>query len=236
MPPIAPLPIDWPVDLVPQEASFFPVPNTLVTRSPFSRTQQVQVRGPATWRATLAFGVADAAVAARLDALLAQLDGAAGEVRVWPFKRRIPRGTGRGYGMGAAIPTEWPAGTAWPAGTVWPSYQPPESPRLRADAAQGADSISTEGWYPGEAVLRAGDYIGVGGLLALAVADVVPDSAGNAVIAIAPRLRAPVAALTPLVLERPRIRMRLAGDDGIENATRPGPFASYTISLEESLP
>jgi len=224
----------WPEDLAPSEMEFWHEANSLVSRSPLSQAVQVQVRGPGRWRARLTFNDRNRGIAARLDALLATLDGPAGEIAVFDFRRPVPRGTAASY-TGGPLPLAWPEGLSWPPGLAWAGFTPPGSPQLAVAAARGDATLATLGWAPGEVVLRAGDYVGLGGQLHMVTADVTSTAASEATLSIRPRVRFAQPALTALGLDKPRAVFRL-GAAGVANPTRPGPFSTYTIELEESLP
>ena len=214
--------------------SFWHESNAIVARSPLSMAQQVQLRGPGRWRARLTFENRNRAVSAQLDALLAELDGGAGEVLLFDFRRPAPRGSAAAY-SGPALSLAWPAGLDWPAGLSWPSFTPLSPPQLAVAAARGAASVLTTGWIPGSTVLRAGDYVGLGSTLHIVTADVTANGDTEATIPLRPRLRGNLAAGTAVVTDRPTVRMRLT-ERGVENPTTPGPFSTYAIELEESLP
>ena len=224
----------WPEDLAPSEMEFWHEANSLVSRSPLSQAVQVQVRGPGRWRARLTFTDRNRGIAARLDALLATLDGPAGEIALFDFRRPVPRGTAASY-TGGPLPLAWPEGLSWPPGLAWAGFTPPGSPQLAVAAARGDATLATLGWAPGEVVLRAGDYVGLGGQLHMVTADVTSTAASEATLSIRPRVRFAQPALTALGLDKPRAVFRL-GAAGVANPTRPGPFSTYTIEIEESLP
>jgi hypothetical protein len=227
--------IEWPADLVPQTGRFWLQPNTVVSESPLSRAQQVAVRQGDRWVAQMAWQNATQDVAARIDALLARLRGPAGEVTLYDWRRPVPRGTAAAW-PGGSIATTWGSGTSWGSGTTWGSVTPPIGAQLRVAAAVGDTALPTWGWMPSQTVLRAGDYVGLGGQLVMVTEDALTDGVGRATLAIAPALRAAADAGTLLTTTRPRARFRLDGNDEAASDASPGPLSSYSISLRESLP
>ncbi|MCK8787636.1 hypothetical protein M0638_25035 [Roseomonas sp. NAR14] len=226
--------LDWPTDLRPSSATFWLEANTATSMSPLNRASQVIVRDGARWRCDLTFEKRNRWVAGRLDALLAELDGSGGEVRVWDFRRPRPQGTGSVGGE--PVNTRFTDGTAFSDGTAFLDLVPLGAPQLAAAAAKGTDTLATEGWGISETVLLPGDYVGINGRLYMNLYAAGTDALGRCSLKIRPRLRYAAAAGTPLVLERPPARFRLADNGQGANRTEPGLFSSYTISLLESLP
>ena len=228
--------IAWPEDLVPQRGAFWLEPNTLLSESPYSRAQQVVARDGDRWRARMAWQSAPESLAGRIDALLAQLRGAEGEVTLYDWRRPVPRGTAGTWPGGDAL-TSWGGGTTWGGGTSWGGLiSPPLVPQLRFAAVRGDRSLHAWGWAASQTVLRAGDRIGLAGQLLVVTADVVGNAGGVATIAVEPPLRADVDGATALVLTRPRARFRLVDNDQAATDFEPGPFSSYNLEFVESLP
>lgn len=176
----------------------------------------------------------DASRAARLDALLAAMDGGAREVSIFDFRRPTPRGTAAAN-TGAPVAVAWAEGTTWDESTVWGTFTPPTVRRLRAAAAAGDTALDVEGFVGGTTILRAGDLIGIDGQLVMVTADVVSGAGGRALVPIVPSLRRAVAAQTALIVDRPRIRARMLGS-GVNAPMRAGVRATYSFELIEALP
>lgn len=81
------------------------------------------------------------------------------------------------------------------------------SPTLAAGAAKGAAALSIQS--VAGATLRAGDMIGVDGLLLQAAQDIAADGAGVLVLSIANRLRRALAGGAAVVWDRPKAPFRL---------------------------
>ena len=100
-------------------------------------------------------------------------------------------------------------------------------------AAQLGNTLTTSGWTPSTAVLKAGDFVGIGGELKMITADLSSNGSGLATLAFSPPLRASPTDSSAIVTTKPTALMRLDGDDQ-SWLTSPGLFTEYKLSLVES--
>lgn len=220
----------WPTDLRPSLFELFLQHKTTIHVSPITGSQQVLRRQGEAWRLHMNIGPTAKAKAQRIDALLAKLKGAYETVNLWDFDREEPAGTNRDRDdiaetyfadVGPPTQTDFTDGTQFDGGdgtvTVWGGW------------AVGSESILTDGWYPSETVLKAGDYIGIGGKLYLVTDDVNSTAIGRATLSIAPRLKIAAAHLDVVTRTRPTAEMRLV-DDGQPNRSV-DPDGRYQFSL-----
>lgn len=102
-----------------------------------------------------------------------------------------------------------------------------------AGAGQTGQVLSTAGWAPNSAVLKAGDYIQIGSAgsarLHKVLRDAVSDAGGGCALDIWPRLRESPPAGTPLVTSGCVGLFRMAGDEPGWEADEGG---FYTIGFE----
>ena len=224
----------WPADLRPSTSSFYLEANTSRSESPLSRATQVLVRPGARWRCDLSFDSRNRATAARLDAILASLDGSGQEVLLFDFRRVVPRGAAAL--MTGDVTTTFDDGTEFDDATDFADGTVATAPRVLFAAGAGADVVTSAGWAPREHALLAGDYVGISGRLYMVCNDARASAGGVVDFQLRPRLRAPVAAETVIVTDRPTARFRLADNSQGGNRTQVGLFSSYSISLLESLP
>lgn len=99
--------------------------------------------------------------------------------------------------------------------TLWPHGRPGAS--AYAPLVNGAMSnfkaLPTKAWPASTLVLRAGDYLAVGGELKMVISDVTSDSAGLATVPVAPAFRSAPANNAAITLNRPRATMMLTTDE-----------------------
>ena len=226
--------LTWPADLRPSTSSFYLEANTARNESPLSRATQVLVRPGARWRCDMTFDNRNRVTAARLDALLALLDGAGQEVRLFDFRRAVPRGAAAL--LTGDITTTFTDGTEFTDTFDFVDGRMGTAPVVLFLAGTGADAITTSGWAPREHALLTGDYIGINGNLYMVCQDARASAAGVVDLQLRPRLRTPVAASTTIITIQPTARFRLADNSQGGNRTQVGLFSSYSISLLESLP
>jgi hypothetical protein len=227
---------DWPADLRPSECAFWLRANTTLLESPITSVAQAIGRPGARWVCEIALDPLTPPRASRLDALLARLAGPLNRIRLWDFRRPVPRGPAGNYGFPPVGSFGWTPVPSWGDGTAWLEGTQASSPSLRLDAPRGATTLATWGWEPNAAPLLAGDYLGLLGRAYMVVED-APDAGplGRAAIRVLPSLRDDVSAGTPLMLERASAPFRLADNDQATNRTRPGPFAAYALRFLEDL-
>ncbi|MDR3381732.1 hypothetical protein [Cupriavidus basilensis] len=191
---------DWPASLVPARATWGLQSNTETFTSPLNRSIQTTERPGARWKVTLELPSMTADKRGRLEAFLASLGGMAGRFRLWPHARPVSA-----VGVGASD-----------AGLVLDflnqAYQAQGTPAV-SGALSDFRVLPSKFWPASTLVLRAGEYLEVGGELKIVTADVVSDASGGAAIPIAPPFRMAPQVNAELVLDRPRATMMLINDE-----------------------
>lgn len=196
--------IDWPDTLIPSEMSLGVSANTKTFTSSFTNADQTRSDPGAKVMCTLKFNNLTREQSDELEALLFELEGAAGRVRLWDFRARLV------------------------------SAPPPVlgAPVVSAATSMGR-VLSSRGWNPGVTVLRRGQWVQIGDELKRVLADVVADASGAAAIRIAPMLRKSWPSGTAIEVRRPRGVFRLDKDDW-SGDTVPGHLSTYSLSFVEA--
>lgn len=222
--------INWPTGLVPYKTMFYLQPHVGGQESPLTRTRKVYGLSAPRWIARLTFRAGhgyesvgngprgdDAAfAAARLDALIAQMEGGLNKIRFHDFRRPRPQHYLTNYASAVAA----------------------------AQANAGATTISIY-VGPGKIGPSIGDYLGGDGRPHI-VTDVAPRTgAGVTAIAGAngivtatfkPALAAPIAAGAAIPMNAVTGRFDLQGDDAGQNDSEVGTPTEYVLDFNEALP
>lgn len=114
--------------------------------------------------------------------------------------------------------------------TLWPHGRPGSSPYspLVNGTMTNFKSLPTKSWPASTMVLRAGDYLAVGGELKIVTADVTSDGAGAASVPVAPAFRNAPANNAAIALNKPRATMMLTADEyGI--SVLPGRYSDAVV-------
>lgn len=114
--------------------------------------------------------------------------------------------------------------------TLWPHGRPGSSPYTPVVNGVMNDfkALPTKAWPASTLVLRAGDYLAVGGELKIVTADVTSDATGLAAVPVAPAFRAMPFNNAPITLNKPRATMMLSADEyGV--AILPGRIADSVV-------
>ena len=158
------------------------IANTQTFRSPLDGTVQTLELTGARWQAKYDLPPMTRAQAAAWIAFLTDLLGSAGRLYGFDPDARTPRGSALG------------------------------SPQV-AGAGQSGKSLFVDGWSELETgLLLPGDYLEVNGELKMVTAQADSDSAGEALIAFTPPLRASPADDAVVTLDNPKATMMLADD------------------------
>lgn len=196
--------IDWPDSLIPSEMSLGVSSNTKTFTSSFTNADQTRSDPGAKVICTIKFNNLTKDKSDEIEALLFELEGAAGRVRLWDFRARLV------------------------------SSPPPVLGAPVVSSANSMGKVlSSRGWNPGATVLRRGQWIQVGDELKRVLGDVVADPAGVASIRIAPMLRKSWPSGTHIEVRRPRGVFRL-DKDSWSGDTTPGHFSTYSLSFVEA--
>ena len=158
------------------------IANTRTFRSPLDGTVRTLEMTGARWQAKYELPPMTHAQAAAWTAFLTDLQGNAGRFYGFDPDARAPRGSALG------------------------------SPRV-AGAGQSGKSLFLDGWTELETgLLLPGDYFEVNGELKLVTAQADSDSAGEALVAFTPPLRASPADNAIVIVDHPKATMMLADD------------------------
>ena len=158
------------------------IANTQTFRSPLDGTVQTLELTGARWQVNYELPPMTRAQAAAWIAFLTDLLGSAGRLYGFDPDARAPRGSALG------------------------------SPQV-AGAGQSGKSLFVDGWSELETgLLLPGDYFEVNGELKMVTAQADSDSAGEALVAFAPSLRASPADNAALTLDNPKATMMLVDD------------------------
>lgn len=218
----------WPADLAPYKVAFYLQPHVGGQESPITRTRKVYGLSAPRWIARLTFrGGCDglpvvgdqSGFGARLDALIADLDGGLNNAVFHDWRRPRPA---RALSVTGAL--------------------------LIAAAPAGATSITVTGFAPRSAALSIGDYVGgdgrphlVSAAATIAAGGVVSgagtlmaNATGAVVVGIKPPLCAPIAAGTSLRWPVTG-RFQLVGEDAGQNEAEVGQPVEYTLDFVEAL-
>ena len=178
---------DWPPSLLPSQCRFALRPRTLTHQSPLTgKTTTHPLPAATRWAGDLTFLYLTKPEANTLQALLDALTGAAGRVRLFDPAHVRPRGTGRTATSGV-------------------------SAQVRG-VNQSAAACQTDGWAPGETVLRAGDLVQIADSLHRVLTPATANSAGEAVLELTPAFRSAPGDDARIVTTTPRVLMRLVDD------------------------
>ncbi|WP_200844848.1 MULTISPECIES: hypothetical protein [unclassified Novosphingobium] len=222
----------WPAGLFPYKTMFYLQPHVGGQESPLTRTRKVYGLSAPRWIARLSFraghGYDDPAIgrgpdgfdaayyAARLDALIAEMEGGLNSIRFHDFRRPRPQSYLSGYAPGFAT----------------------------VDGAQvGATTMvirRQSGWV-GPSV---GDYIGGDGRPHI-ITRVSPSAAGDMmsfappdggiVVEFKPPLSAAIEVGAPLQMDQVTARFRLASEDAGQNEGEVGAPIEYMLDFTEDL-
>lgn len=229
----------WPDDLLPASASFHLRPHVGGATSPLTRTRKVYGLSKPMWVCKLTFKAAWAggeglsARGARLDALIADMEGGLNRMLLWDFRRPYPAGLLRYYRQFAGEEYTFGGGETFRLGEHF--MLPAMAEPLNEGAAAGATFMAWEGFTPGERVFNAGDYFGGDGRPHMFMHDGVADGDGRVEMRFRPVLQR---ALLPgqAITMQPKGRFQLMNEDaGASEAFARQPQSTYTLEFEEDL-
>ncbi|MGO4326731.1 hypothetical protein AB4Z48_18045 [Cupriavidus sp. 2TAF22] len=191
--------LTFPDDILPSSAMFGLQSNTESFTSPLNRATQTVERPGALWKARLTFTTMNLQQQRRLKGLLAALNGMAGRIYLWP------------HGSPVADIAATPPAATMILDFINQSYQINGNPVVNG-ALSDFRLLPTKYWPAATIVLRAGEFLEVGGELKMVTADVTSDAAGLASVPVAPPFRKAPANLAVVTLDKPKALMRLASD------------------------
>lgn len=126
-----------------------------------------------------------------------------------------------------AATTRWSDSTLFTDGTGW--AEPSWSLQVAVAALPGARSLTISGFPVSRQVFWRGDVIGAGDNLLQVQSDVYSDAGGLSMVPVLPGLRRGVLAATPVIVDRPKVLMRMTPDSD------PGIFRAVTVSAEVTI-
>lgn len=114
--------------------------------------------------------------------------------------------------------------------TLWPHGRPGTSPYapLVREVMTNFRLLPTYSWPSNALVLRAGDYLSVGGELKIVTADVTSNGSGQADVPVAPAFRKTPLINTVITLQKPRATMMLTSDEYAVSVL-PGRFSDTVV-------
>ena len=158
-----------------------------VSASPFGGSEQAIDLLNDRWLCSVELPPSRQAAAAAIEAFIGAMRGQTNTVQLWHFSRPQPQGTVRG------------------------------TLTLSATAAQGASSIVVTGCSPSTGTLKAGDLLGVGGLLLMVASDCTA-AAGVITVPITNRLRTAQSSGAAVTWDKPKGTFRMLSTNGVQYA------------------
>lgn len=201
----------WPEDLRPLSQSFFLQPHVGGTESPITRTRKVYGLSAPRWLTKLTFRHRawghgrEAEKSARIEALIAEMEGGLNRVALWDFRRDRPL-------RPQAILT---------------------APTVLA-ASKGATQLAIAGFSPYAVVFLPGDYVGGDGRPHMVTSRAVADASGVANVSFRPPLSSDVPAGLA-VLNSVAAMFRLTSDTAGLNDTTARQVTTFTLDFVEDL-
>lgn len=230
--------LQWPSDLLPASASFYLRPHVGGSASPLTRTRKVYGLSAPMWVCRLTFkaawggGEGPAARGARLDALIAEMEGGINRILLWDFRRPYPAGLRRYYSQFTELYT-FGGGETFRMGERFaiPAFAEP----LNETALAGATMMTWAGFLPGEKVFNIGDYFGGDGRPHMFMHDGVADGDGRVVMRFRPALTATLLAGQAITMQPPGRFQLMNEDAGASEAFARQPQSTYSLEFEEDL-
>jgi len=224
--------LDWPTDLRPSRSEFWLEPHTAENTSPFTRQQQVYVLPGDRWVCVMRFSRKNRRASARLDALLAELGGRAGRIRIPDFRRFTPAGR-----IHDPFLFPFADGTLFADDTDFLDT-PPRPPRV-TETVYGS-VLPTAGWMPSvPGLLLAGDYVQFGeNRLHILTRDLNTDQWGEGLLHVRPTIPAtyPLASGQVVGWTGCTGVFRAKDDQLARNPTEPGLFSSFQLEFRQEVP
>lgn len=210
----------WPADLSPYKVAFYIQPHVGGSESPFSRVRKTYALSAPRWVARLTFRAGyngpvfvgdQEGFGARLDALIAEMEGGVNLIRFHDWRRPAPSRS-----------------------LVRPG------PLTFKAAVKGATTLSIAGFYANGLALSVGDYVGgdgrphliTGGAIVTGAGTIMADDYGVATVSVKPPLSAPISAGAPCTWPVSGL-FQLVGDDAGENDVEVGRPVEYVLNFVE---
>jgi hypothetical protein len=202
----------WPADLRPLSQSFYLQPHVGGAESPITRTRKVYGLSAPRWLTKMTFRHRawghgrEAEKSARIEALIAEMEGGLNRVALWDFRRDR---------------------------TLRP--QPIVASSTVLPATRGASEMRVAGFAPNSTAFLPGDYLGGDGRPHIVIAPAVADSSGVATVKFRPPLTADVPAGLAAVSSVTGM-FRLTSDAAGMNDTTARQMTTFTLEFAEDLP
>jgi hypothetical protein len=228
----------WPSDLHPSTISFYLQAHVGGQESPITRTTKKYGLSRPRWICKMTFraswrgGVGVMARGARLDALIAEMEGGLYSVGLWDFRRPYPAGLHRYYSQFAGVRYPFAEGETFSLGERF--IIPAEAEPANEAAPAGAVTMAFAGFRAGERVFHAGDYIGGDGRGHIVLRDADADANGLATVRFKPPLDFAVPAGAAVTMQ-PITPFQLTADDAGENQSTANGQASYSLEFREKM-
>ena len=231
--------IEWPADLHPSRVIFYLRPHVGGSVSPMTRTRKVYGLSAPMWVARLTFNAAwaggegPAARGARIDALIADMEGGLNRAMLWDFRRPYPAGLRGYYSQFAGATYPFGGGETFRLGERF--FIPAEAEPLNETARAGSFVMSWSGFKPHEKVFNAGDYFGGDGRPHMFMHDGVADADGRVTMRFRPALATDILAGQSITMRPPGKFQLMNEDAGASEALGRQPKSTYTLEFEEDL-
>jgi len=177
--------ITLPTPFSPRTCTLVQSVNQRVNAAPFGGSEQAIDLLNDRWLLSVEMPASTQAGAAAMEAFIGALRGQTNTVALWHFARPQPQGTVRG------------------------------TLTLNVAAAQGAASIVVTGCSPSTGTLKAGDMLGVGGLLLMVASDCTA-VAGVITVPITNRLRVALSGGAVVTWNKPTVPFRMLATSGVQ--------------------
>ncbi|KPF76723.1 hypothetical protein IP68_02165 [Blastomonas sp. AAP25] len=235
--------IEWPRDLSPFRASFFLRPHVGGVESPLTRTRKTYLLSKPVWVCRLSFrGGWDgedgkAALGARMDSLIVQMQGGFNRVLLWDFRRPYPVGLRRYYSQFSGETYTFADGRTFSLGERF--FVPAEAEPINELASAGATSIVFGGFLPGERTFQTGDYFGGDGRSHIIHTATVADEDGRTMLTFDPPLQSALGVGQAITM-RPTTPFKLSTDSaenaGNNDSDVGSDLVEYQLDFVEDLP
>lgn len=182
---------NWPRNYLASTAKFYPASGSLFSTSPYTGRTRVSQTQATPWMAELTFSLLDEDKWGEIRATLLRLCGTLNQVRLFDPAHVRPRGIAAGVNRDNPLggtQSLFSDGTSFTDGTTFRDGS--ETAQLARSHLRGERNVLLQGLVPSQAVsLRMDDSLQVGDYMYSCLATVSSNSAGQALVPIAPALR-----------------------------------------------
>jgi hypothetical protein len=194
----------WPIGKwVPEDRVFQLKPITQASVSPYTGGMKSSTMGMV-WTCEAMFPFMQAVNSNEFQSFLDELEGPTNPVRMFDWRRKRPNS----IVISAVEP--WSDGTLFSDGTGWGTFG--LNLTVSIAAVRGAQTVTISGFNPNQDFFSIGDLIEIGGTLCQVKRAGPANSSGVLEIGFLPGLRVAVPVSTPVVIDVPRVTMRMTPD------------------------